>query len=110
MLAVGDVAGEWRNAPRRGAERHHIGMAGQAERLAGSAAADPRDQIGAASVPVQRMIGDAEARPLQDAAKIFGTWRFIAGRIDGLEADQVARQFDGINHLAAQVRNSGRPR
>jgi hypothetical protein len=60
-------------------------MAGHAERLFISRTADGGDQIGARRIAVQRMIGAFETRPLQNAANIFRTRRFVAGRVDGLE-------------------------
>jgi hypothetical protein len=103
-LAVVHLAGERIAAPRSGAERHHVDVAGEAEgRLAGGAGG-ARDEAGPARREVVR--GDGEARGLEQARQVLGARALVAGRVDGVEADQVTRQLDGV-HGASSISVDG---
>ena len=83
-------------------------MAGEAERRLVVGAAAPRDQAGA---PVGELVrGNGETRVGQKPAETVGAGPFVAGRIAGVEGDELPRQFEGVRHGAHGLFSSPPPK
>ena len=93
--AVVDVGGEGLDAPRGGAQGHDVDVAGEAERRLVVAAADAGDEVGTAFV--EQVIGDVKAGVFEDASQVFGAGLLVAGRVDRVEADQFAGEFNDVD-------------
>ncbi len=88
-VAVG-LARECVVLPRRGAERHHVDVAGEADRRTAVAYADLRDEAGACLGEL--VVGDAEARLLQQRSQPPRASALHARWVDRVEGEQLARE------------------
>ena len=80
--------------PGRAAERNGVEVPGHAQdRALGVAARQARDDVRAAGGDL--VPGDLEARGLEPGAEQVGGDLLVAGRVDGLELDELERKVDG---------------
>src|SRR5262245_22524616 len=96
---VGGLACERIARPGRRAERHRVDVASEAEGRPLGRAAEASDQ---ARPTGGIFVGaNGEAGVLQHAAKAFRTRALVARRVDGVDAEQLAREVEGFHVVPA---------
>src|SRR5262249_24648386 len=91
-----------RHGPGLRAERYSVGVTGKRDGRLAPAATDACDKIWAAFVKRHPLA--LETGSGQQAHQIFGARRLLAGRVDGIEADQLGCEIDGTKrHLSLRI-------
>ena len=93
LVAVG-FTGERVPAPLARAERHHVEVAGQTQGRLLIGTAKPRDYARAAFLIVE--ILNIKTPFFQQRARHLGAIALATGRVDGIEAQQIARKRNSI--------------
>src|SRR5437763_13552936 len=84
-----------RDGPGLRAERYSIAVTCKRDGSLVTGATDACDKIGPAFVERHRLT--LEAGSSQQASQIVCARRLLAGRVDGVEADQLGGEIDGVN-------------
>jgi hypothetical protein len=90
--AVSNLTSQRVDGPRLRSERHGIEVPGETERQFFRGAAAARDELGPSFT--ERYEVNGETRIFEQGRQPFGARTLCAGRIDRLEPDEFARQFD----------------
>jgi hypothetical protein len=96
---VAELAAERVDAPLARIRRNDVRVREQRERLAAAGAADPRDEVRPLGRP--RVLLALDTRVLEVGAEELGRRGLVAGRIRGVETDQLPQELD---RLVAQRR------
>ena len=83
--------------PRGGAQRHGVDMAGETERRLAFGAADFSDQAGARRREFR--VIDRKSRALQQVAQMLRARLLGAGRINGVELEELARELQHVRNF-----------